>query len=605
MKNLISGILAMIMLVAACGCAFGESAAPTYTEKALPVVRESLETTETATVRCYEDMPNVPYMSVTDFYNQFYLVKTDLTEGMSFTRDGGVYTVTNFVGDKATFDVDTDTIVIDNMLRFVKTAVDLQMSDSNGYDPDYPYAVTSHTIVPETPVPKTLALADYHIDLRGDDTGVYAPLSTLSDIFAAASGYYPLYSGEKIYIRDLIGDYIDGSPMDEDPDYLDAIKKDHPEDLAEYTYNELCLNIDLWYGKPGQEFIHDDLADGTMDQVLTEKYPEIKEMLRSTDFFTFYEGLIHVYFGLLSDGGHTSANCWTLITDTQDFTNGKVREVKAKDYGANYTHLAVKNEHKLQRLEARSDFYNGDYYVEQGDTAVICVDSFAIDKAGWKAFYAGTGERPFEMDEINEHTGEPMKDTVGVLLSGLERAAQNPEIRNIVIDVSCNGGGNDTALLAAEWLMTGVGYINDKDSLTQQFNTKYQLFDMNYDGAFDDKDVSPYTGYHYGILTSDGTFSCGNAFPFFMQKQGAVILGEQSSGGACAIRGSAVAGLEVLASSAANCTVTDDGETVDNGCPVYASLTTDDENPYENFYDMSALERLMNEYFGETVREAA
>ena len=48
MKKLISGILAMVLFVAACGCAFGESAVPAFTEKALPVVRESLDTTETA-----------------------------------------------------------------------------------------------------------------------------------------------------------------------------------------------------------------------------------------------------------------------------------------------------------------------------------------------------------------------------------------------------------------------------------------------------------------------------------------------------------------------------------------------------------------------------
>ena len=171
--------------------------------------------------------------------------------------------------------------------------------------------------------------------------------------------------------------------------------------------------------------------------------------------------------------------------------------------------------------------------------------------------------------------------------------------------MSCNGGGNDTTLPAAEWLMTGVSYINDRDALTQQINTKYQLYDMNFDGVFDEKDVSPYTGYHYGILTSDGTFSCGNAFPFFMHDHGAMVLGERSSGGACAIRMSGVAGLEVQASSAANCTVTDAGETVDNGCPIDASLTTDGENPYEHFYDIDAFSRLMNEYFNGAVRKAA
>ena len=88
-----------------------------YEEKALPVVRDEVNTTETAAVRLYEDLPEVPYMSVTDFYNRFYLAGTDLSEGMSFTRDGGVYTLTNFCGDKAVFDVNNDTIVIDNVER--------------------------------------------------------------------------------------------------------------------------------------------------------------------------------------------------------------------------------------------------------------------------------------------------------------------------------------------------------------------------------------------------------------------------------------------------------------------------------------------------------
>ena len=107
-----------------------------YEEKALPVVRDEVNTTETAAVRLYEDLPEVPYMSVTDFYNRFYLAGTDLSEGMSFTRDGGVYTLTNFCGDKAVFDVNNDTVVIDNVERFIKTAHNHLITESDGYDPE-------------------------------------------------------------------------------------------------------------------------------------------------------------------------------------------------------------------------------------------------------------------------------------------------------------------------------------------------------------------------------------------------------------------------------------------------------------------------------------
>ena len=567
---------------------------PAFTEKSLPVVRDSLDGTETATVRCYEDLPNVPYMSVTDFYNRFYLVNTELSEGMTFACEGSKYTVTNFCDDTAVFDISDETIKIDDMGRFVELACDLQSQNSDGMDPDYPYASITHKVEPEKATPKTLALADYDIDLRGDESGVYAPLPTLSDIFASASGYYVVYAGEKIYVRDFVGLYLN-SVMEEDPDYLPAIKADRPEDMAQYTYNELCFNMDLWYGKPGQEFIHADLENGKLDDILTEKYPQIKEKLLAKDFETYYAGLIHIFAGLLFDGGHTGLACISLMEDEFDLSTKIYKEVRAADYGTTYNTFAARKAHGSLREETREHFYNGDYYVEKGDTAIICFNKFVVDADAWKAFYAGESDRPLIVED--EETGGETYDTVGVILAGLERAKKNPEIKNIIIDNSCNGGGNDIAMLAIEDLMTGEGYIRDRNMLNEQFNTKEEKFDLNSDGKIDAGDASPYTGYRYGVLTSDGSFSCGNAFPFFMQEHGAMILGEKSSGGACGVRISSAGGIEIQNSAASSCTVTKDGKTVDNGCPVDAALTVDGENPYVEFYDLDKLSGLMNKFY--------
>ena len=109
MRKMISIILAMAMILSLSACNVtiqGAGAVPptteteapaktdiseeseaAFSEKSFPVLRDSLDSTETAKVRFYEDLPNVPYMSVTDFYNQFYLVSTDLNEGMSFERE--------------------------------------------------------------------------------------------------------------------------------------------------------------------------------------------------------------------------------------------------------------------------------------------------------------------------------------------------------------------------------------------------------------------------------------------------------------------------------------------------------------------------------------
>ena len=179
---------------------------------------------------------------------------------------------------------------------------------------------------------------------------------------------------------------------------------------------------------------------------------------------------------------------------------------------------------------------------------MIRFDSFATDYEGWKAFYAGTGERPLTFTQGGVET----YDTVGVVLTGLERARQNPAIKNIIIDMSCNGGGDSGAMLAIEWLMTGKGDIRIESRMTNRVKTSSSRFDMNFDGVFDENDVSPYTDYHYGVLTSNYAFSCGNAYPWFMHEQGKIILGQKTSGGACAIRVSSAAGIEFTCSSASS-----------------------------------------------------
>jgi hypothetical protein len=277
-------------------------------------------------------------------------------------------------------------------------------------------------------------------------------------------------------------------------------------------------------------------------------------------------------------------------------------EVRKEDYARSYNVYSSMDERKAQCREAREALYDGDSYAELGDTAIIRFDHFIVDNDGWKAFYDGTGKRPLiTLDDEGNETFE----AIGTVLSGLERAAKNPAIRNIIIDDTCNGGGDDTALLAIEWLLTGVGYVRDRDELNSQYNTKYQDFDMNFDGVFDEKDVSPYTGYNYGVLTSKASFSCGNNFPWFMHEHGAMILGEQSGGGACAMRMSGVGGMDMQNSAASSIGVTDEGDSIDNGCPVDANLLGEGENPTVGFYDLAVLSELMNEFFGESLEQAA
>ena len=75
-----------------------------------------------------------------------------------------------------------------------------------------------------------------------------------------------------------------------------------------------------------------------------------------------------------------------------------------------------------------------------------------------------------------------------------------------------------------------------KNMLTGQTITETYEVDTNLDGKFDDQDKGQPCDFHVAILTSRASFSCGNAFPAFMQELGAAIIGERSGGGACAIQ---------------------------------------------------------------------
>lgn len=572
----------------------GKLLSEVYTTKAIPVLRESLDSTETAEIRRYADQPNVPYMNVAGFYNQFYLFGTDLTEGMTSIQSGNEYTLTNIAGTTATFDIDKDTIYTPDFESFTMPAYIIQVAQTSGVSTNYPFIKLDERNDPVDPTPLTLNLSEYGIDLRGDDTGVYAPVATISDIFATPENFYVVCVKDKIYTKELSRANQPSAAMDFDPAFTDAIREDHPADLADFTYRELCFNLDTWYGEPGQEWVHDDLETKKMDELLTEKYPEIKAMLQSGDVLTYFTGMNHLLNGLLFDGGHTTA--LSPLSDDIGVMEAVLKSMLNSEYAQKYFNKTYYKKNDInKRIKVRNAAYGDDYYIEKGDTAMIHFDAFAVDYTGWKDFYAGTGERPL----IYTDAQGTKYDTVGVVLSGLERAKQNPEIKNIIIDMSCNGGGDSTAMQAIEWLMKGEGYIRYSNRHTGRVKISSAQFDMNFDGVFDENDVSPYTDYNYGVLTSDYAFSCGNAYPWFMHEHNSMILGEKTSGGACAIRISSAAGIEFAGSSASAKMVSDSGESVDFGCPIDVDLTVEGENRYANFYDLDLLSAKMNEYYGD------
>lgn len=181
---------------------------------------------------------------------------------------------------------------------------------------------------------------------------------------------------------------------------------------------------------------------------------------------------------------------------------------------------------------------------------------------------------------------------------------------------------------------TGVTFTN---MLTGQTITDYYQIDCNLDGKFDDADKIP-CDLRIGVETSSCSFSCGNLFPSIMKEKGAMILGEQSDGGCCAIQCMATADGFFYRISSARCHLTTkDGGTIDFGVPVDADLveknadgsnkmvvtpivgpaveedhSVNDEKEldwesvdYSQFYNIDRLGEEMDSFFGEEALEPA
>ena len=557
-----------------------------FAEKEVPVVRDSLDSNETATLRYYADMPNVPYMKLTDFYNRFYLAGTERAEGMSETQAGSRSAYENFGGYTLTADADNDVLYTDDLESFTIPGYYIELAITGENDEFYPFLLqNSLETDPETPVPLTLRLGNYGIDLRMGEDGLYFPVGTLCDLFAGSTVYYVVCNGEKLYVVDYLTRFQDNNALYEDEHFSDGMAAGRHRDMADFNYRQLCFTLDVFYGRPGKEYIHDAMADSGLDKVLNDQFPEIKDLLLSLDATEYFGGLYHLLWGLFFDGGHT------VPISRMIPTIGVSREAISSLFDAPYItglYAYYNRQDVLYELyPLQQELYGDDYYAELGDTAMIRFEGFDVDSDGWKAYYAGEGELPLE------------DDTLGTVYAGLQRAAANPEIKNVILDISTNPGGDSAALNAIQWLMTGEGYLIYRNRLSGQTYRESYLLDANFDGVFDEQD-QPITQFHYGVLTSAYSFSCANYFPFVMQANGAMVLGEQSGGGACCVRITSTAdGFEIYSSYAGYVLISDDLQSVDEGCPVDKSLVQDGDAPYALFYDLSVLSAAMNEFFAE------
>lgn len=504
-----------------------------YTERVVPVVTQIAPDGQ-VTLRFYDSMPNVAYISAADFQS---IVLPGST--MTVTHTGaGQYTLAN-ADATATVNINDDVFVTDGFEAFTNQMGLLQPGMANVYYDGMPFVRYKKVSYFPLKATTTLDMGAYGIDLHADGKGaVYFPFATLADMYTDLYYHHAGFNGEKV-VANLSLNEVGLEKID--PDYNKPLvaRTIRPADLTDFNYKELCFAMDHFYGYPGRIKYNDALKAKGLDKALEEDIesgPAIKKLLLSekfSDYMLGMVGLTGVYFD-----GHTAMDISSAlgkITDHPELYKEYQAGLMANQGVMAMVMSAVMEMRAMvadgQAVEAlRPKVYGeGVTYVKKGDTAVCVFDSFnERNEKAWKDYYAGTGPMPTVENAPN--------DDMVIFLDALKKAAADPEVKNFVIDITANGGGSADIVLAMTSLILDKSYISQDNSLTGQRSIVEYEVDRNFNGVFDAADKDVHYDLNFAVLTSGMSFSCGNLFPSILKDNGVPVLGATSGGGACAIQ---------------------------------------------------------------------
>ena len=571
--------ITVFVLVIVMGLA--EGLAEGYRVVETPVFREAL-TGEVVALRYYDDLPDVPCLGLAEFYR--LVLGADMPVEV---REDGVYIFTAADGTVALLDANAGTLTCADYPRFTNLMARRAPGMDNQYL-DAPAFARPEGLVYADPKPVALDFARYNIPVHAREGDVDLPLTTLSDMFANLSYIYVSFNGVNVYVND---DNRAAPAWQRDPDYADPIyrRAERAPEAAAFAYDELCFAVDTFYGYPGRAPLNDALREKGLDGALrdfSDDSRRCRALLKSEKLGEYALGS-RMLSALMDDGGHTGFDYAEWYAEKPEYA------AFAADYDAAAAGAApdravrarMKRDGTNVKImqQKRRRAYGNEHYAEKGDTAVIWFDSFMYDFDGWRDFYENGGPRP-------------ANDPMAHVIDGLDRASRNPEIKYVVLDVSCNRGGSADMVAAVMSLIADVSAFSTENLLTGCVETQRYRVDRNFDGVFDDRDAAVRYDFRFGALTSRYSFSCGNLLPALMWDQGMAVLGETSGGGTCAVeKHAAPEGFVYQFSSAMGRLINARGETIDDGVPVDVDLN--DGGDYAVFYDLDRISEAMNGFY--------
>ncbi|MBQ7486282.1 MAG: hypothetical protein IJT77_02165 [Clostridia bacterium] len=538
----------------------------------------SVDSTSDSPLRLYfmDGVYDLPYLEVEDMAGMLWFITSDYFEDSKYdlTIDdkGTVVVLERENGYEAELDFEKSRITFNDYDAFIHNASETTLIDllsENGYDEEgraQLFQRDQQKSFDRYGDVKVFDLAAYKIELIMQDGKHYIPLQTVNDIFFNPPlGIGLLFNGEALFLANdnQLFDYGKSEYTELADIYYSVPTGERSKALAEYSYNELCLALDNFYGLKE--------THGITSFAQTFWEIGLDEQLASTDAREA-DYALKQFIDYYLDDLHSVFNEFSAFVGLESISSS--------------TGLANRmiEEHSDIYSDARAKVYGKDVpgYEEVGNTAYITFDSFDSEYYGFAYYNA-------------KASGESLEDTIGLIIYAHSQITrENSPIQNVVLDLSNNmGGAVDAAVFVLGWYL-GDAPFSVKDMSTGAMSTSVYRADVNLDRTFDQKDtVSDKNLY---CLISPVSFSCANLVPaVFKSSQKVTLLGRTSGGGSCIVQPMSTAyGSVFQISSALRLSFPKNGAFYDIDQGVEPDYYI---NSISNFYDRKALTDYINSLF--------
>ncbi|AZZ65201.1 hypothetical protein DMC14_000005 [Metamycoplasma phocicerebrale] len=489
-----------------------------------------------------------PYVSIEEMINKLYgLFNTRSLIKKHYNTNPEVNYI-NPYGERMVINYQNDYIKLlsDDFFSFVKK------SDSTNYSRHLNYLgfnINNKESIPKT---ITLDLAKYNIDIVYENNKILIPLSVFNTLFCSQNYYNLYYNGSTIF-----GTFFD---LNDKVPQIESLKignwnNEKENDIDRINnYNNLLFTLDYFYG------LKDFKNIKSFKEYIS---PDLKSKLLSLDPEEYNQGYSDLFYKNLNEL-HTSMRMFGFFTNNMKKISMEVldKSTTLKQYRTLLKKLKEDREN-LNKEHAKKG------YIVKNKTAYIIFNSFD------SATNEELKQKKYEKDSF-----ESIRQKLYLISN------QHPEVKNVILDISQNGGGNLGAMIRV------LGLLTNKDIQTNNFNTlsradityKYKV-DANKDKNYEDKDA--FDNFNYFILTGKNTFSAANAFAGVIKElKIGKIIGQKSGGGTSSIMPIVMQdGTSVIISSQS----TSYFKNNDKNINLELGVPVDIEIEYNNFYNLDYL----------------